>query len=349
MTTTLRDYLQVAQRFWDDIDFDLLDPTNTVRLPNHPASNIHQQAFSSSRLSQHFQNTRQQDGNVFDLHNNVLSPEQQEMRPAGRAMCICFAVIEETLNKTPEQDITTLIETEEYSFSFDELKEWIQANELAMEQARADLQQLRQNGNPLVASQQAPDEPLDQNDIQWLKEQGISEALAIPEPRMNDTANPTDLDQKNSTPEPPKTSSPIITKNTKNEYLILIKTKRNWAQKIKTYEKTRMKQSQKLDDLKTALQQSDLPDSEQASVLYGALQSVQNELKGEFRWTRWLKTKSRLEGILANDMETIKKDFPNADKNSEQKLTAFLETQGDLQKAFSLKTEKDTTKKHKNK
>lgn len=166
---------------------------------------------------------------------------------------------------------------------------------------------------------------------------------------MNDTANPTDLDQKNSTPEPAKTSSPIITKSTKNEYLILIKTKRNWAQKIKTYEKTRMKQSQKLDDLKTALQQSDLPDSEQASVLYGALQSVQNELKGEFRWTRWLKTKSRLEGILANDMETIKKDFPNADQNSEQKLTAFLETQGDLQKAFSLKTEKDTTKKHKNK
>lgn len=55
---------------------------------------------------------------------------------------------------------------------------------------------------------------------------------------------------------------------------------------------TRIKQSQKLYVLKAALQQSDLPDSEQASVLYGALLSVHKEFKGEFRWIRWLNTKT---------------------------------------------------------
>ncbi len=83
-----------------------------------------------------------------------------------------------------------------------------------------------------------------------------------------------------------------------------------------SYKATRSKQMKIIDTIRENLQTlTTMSDQEKGLVLEAVMSTIKTDLKKEHRWTRLFGTKSRLEAVLTEDINAIRKDLKNFRSN----------------------------------
>ncbi len=117
----------------------------------------------------------------------------------------------------------------------------------------------------------------------------------------------------------------ILNKKYQKQYADKAEETANWAQKIFSYNAKRLGQADFIEQLRKTLhdcckQRNKEPGLEEAKLFYAALSALKQELQSEFRWTRWLNTKSRLENIIRQDMAVLENQFSHQLKDNQQNI-----------------------------